>query len=273
MSEICLKTCELCLGYGKSAIIDGMNVEIKVGRITALLGANGCGKSTLLNGLAGQLPPMNGRVLLHGETIHSQAPKTIARQIAVLAQQSDTPGDMSVFQLVKLGRYPHLAVFGRWSARDEEACRAALRLTAMEDLADKALDALSGGQRQRAWISLALAQQTDILLLDEPTTYLDLAHQMEIMEMVQTLVRDHGKTVVAVLHDLNQAARYADEIILLRQGRVIAHGSPEYVINPENVEAAYGVSVSCVKDDATGETYYNPRSIAAKQLGTSPMER
>lgn len=257
MSKACFKISDLSLGYGEKVIVDGLSLEIEKGKITALLGANGCGKSTILKGLTGQLKPMQGTVLLGDLPVGNMTAKAIAKQIAVLSQHAEKPLGLNVGQLVKMGRYPYLSLFDRWSDVDEIACNEALELTAMDKLKEQPLDALSGGQLQRAWISLALAQQTEVLLLDEPTTFLDLAHQLEIMDLMKKLVRQNDKTIIAVLHDLNQAARYADHIVLLKDGRLIAQGEPAKVITPANVKKTYGVAVSKITDPKSGKTYFD----------------
>ncbi len=236
----------LTTGYARKNILEHLDFEILHGRFTVLIGPNGCGKSTLLRALCNLMPVRDGGVLLDGRQISEFSTKEIARRVGVLAQGPVAPEGLTVEDLARQGRYPHRSLFGQWSDKDETACRTALELTALTHLKDRAIDNLSGGQRQRAWIAMTLAQQTGILLLDEPTTYLDLAHQIEVLDLVQRLVREQQTTVVAVLHDINQAARYADHIVAMKDGRIAVQGSPEEVINKETIEAVFGVRVAIV---------------------------
>lgn len=246
------------IGYGRTTIVSDLDMEIERGSFTALVGPNGSGKSTLLRAFAGLLPLQQGTVKLGGDTIAALSSKQIARRLGMLSQGPSVPEGMTVLDLVRQGRYPHRSIFGRWSPEDEEACEQALELTGMQHLRDRDLDSLSGGQRQRAWISMTLAQQTDILLLDEPTTFLDIAHQSEVMELLEILVSTRGKTVVAVLHDLNQAARHADRIAFLKDGRLLAHGSPGEVMNGELIELVFGVTCHVMNDPITGKPLFLP---------------
>ncbi len=246
------------VSYGQTAVFQSLSFRVKPRTLTALIGSNGSGKSTILRMLAGLIKPRSGSILLDGCSIFDLSVKQMARRIGVLSQGPVAPEGLKVEDLVRQGRYPHRSLFGRWSVQDDKECNDALRLTGMDDFRDRQLDSLSGGQRQRAWISMALAQQTDILLLDEPTTYLDLAHQIEIMELAVDLVRQNGKTVVAVLHDLNQAARYADCVLLLKEGSIIAAGTPDAVITAENIANAFGVLAEVCRDPFTGTPMYIP---------------
>lgn len=241
----------VCIAYGQTIILEGLDLAIPSGVFTALIGPNGSGKSTILRALAGLLRPIAGTVQLDGRSISDLSTKRLARRIGVLAQGPVAPEALTVHDLVRQGRYPHRSLFGRWSERDDEACDAALALTGMESLRDRPIDSLSGGQCQRAWIAMTLAQETPILLLDEPTTFLDLAHQIEVMELVGQLVNERGKTVVAVLHDLNQAARYADHMVMLNAGKVAAAGRPEAVMTAENIHTVFGVRATIISDPVT----------------------
>lgn len=263
--SIRLRTQNLCLGYGDLCLVDDLTLDIPQGRLTALIGPNGSGKSTILRGLSGLLAPQKGTVHLDDQPITSLAPKMLARQIGLLSQESHAPEGMTVWELVRQGRYPHRTLFDRWGPTDEEACLQAIELTGMLMFRDRPLQTLSGGQRQRAWISLSLAQQTDILLLDEPTTFLDLAHQIEILDLVASLVQEQSKTVVAILHDLNLAARYADHIILLKDGQVLASGNAEQVIQSEIIERAFGIACDISHDPMTGDQLCMPRSKRRRQ--------
>lgn len=243
---------DIAVSYGDNPVLDGVSLAIPDCSFTVLLGPNGCGKSTLLKALAGALPVRRGVIELDALPIGKLSVKEIAKRIAVLPQGPASPEGLTVRGLVEQGRYPHRGVFGRWSDADEAACAGALSLTALVDHAERRLDTLSGGQRQRAWIAMTLAQETGTLLLDEPTTFLDLAHQIEILDLVRDLVHSRGKTVVAVLHDLNQAARYADRLVLLKAGTIIAEGSPAEVLTESSVREVFGVACSIITDPESG---------------------
>lgn len=242
----------LSLAYGRVGIVENLDLAIPDRAFTALVGPNGSGKSTLLRALAGLLAPRDGAILLDGRSIARLPAKEMARRVGMLSQGPGAPDGLTVLDLVRQGRYPHRSLFGRWSQADEDACAQALSLTGMGALCDRPLDSLSGGQRQRAWIAMTLTQETDIVLLDEPTTFLDLAHQIEVMELIAALVGERGKTVVAVLHDLNQAARYADHMVLLKVGRIAAAGRPDEVMTVEAIDEVFGVAASILSDPVTG---------------------
>ncbi|HEV2510786.1 ABC transporter ATP-binding protein [Bosea sp. (in: a-proteobacteria)] len=250
----------LSLSYGGTTIVAGLDLAVPERAFTALLGPNGSGKSTVLRALAGLLAPKSGAVLLDGRSIADRPAKETARRIGILSQGPAAPEGLTVLDLIRQGRYPHRSLFGRWSQADEDACAQALRLTGTGALCDRPLDSLSGGQRQRAWIAMALAQETDILLLDEPTTFLDLTHQIELMDLIASLVDERGTTVVAVLHDLNQAARYADHMVFLKAGKIAATGEPGQVITAQVVEQVFGVATSIVPDPVTGTPMCIPRA-------------
>lgn len=240
------------VAYGRATVVDGLDFVVPSGVFTALIGPNGSGKSTILRAFGGLLALTAGTIRLDGNPIKKLATKEMARRVGVLAQGPVAPEGLTVMDLVRQGRYPHRSLFGRWSQRDDAACAEALSLTSMEGLADRPLDSLSGGQRQRAWIAMTLAQETPVLLLDEPTTFLDLAHQIEVMDLISDLTTNRGKTVVAVLHDLNQAARYADHMVLLKSGKIVAAGSPEQVMRPDTVREVFGVAVAVMSDPIAG---------------------
>jgi iron complex transport system ATP-binding protein len=252
------------VAYGRAMVVKDLDLAIPPGAFTALIGPNGSGKSTILRALGGLLAPMAGAVRLGGQSIAELSTQEIARRIGVLAQGPVAPEGLTVLDLVRQGRYPHLSLFGRRSERDDAACTEALILTGMQELAGRPLDSLSGGQRQRAWIAMTLAQETPILLLDEPTTFLDLAHQIEVMELVSGLVAERGKTVVAVLHDLNQAARYANHIVLLKTGAIAATGGPAEVVSAELIEHVFGVAVTVMRDPVAGTPMCIPLSQRRK---------
>lgn len=235
----------------KTIIIHDLNLTIHKGTITALVGPNGCGKSTLLRGLSRLLKPSRGNVYLNGQDIHALKAKDLARQLGILPQSPVAPEGLTVHELVAQGRYPHQSWFQQWSHKDAEVVEAALVKTNLTLFADRPVDTLSGGQRQRAWIAMALAQETDVLLLDEPTTYLDLAYQMDVLDLLDDLNAD-GHTIIMVLHDLNQAARYADTIVALRGGQIVAQGTPESVVTSDNIHQVFGLKAEVIADPITG---------------------
>lgn len=238
----------LRLAYGDRSIVDDLTLDLPNGRISVLIGANGCGKSTLLRGLARLLPPAAGAVLLDGRSIATLPSKEVAKVLGLLPQSPVAPDGITVADLVGRGRYPHQGWFRQWSADDDRAVAAALRATGTLDLADRPIDELSGGQRQRVWIAMALAQETDLLLLDEPTTYLDLSHQIEVLDLLTDLNRRLGTTIVIVMHDLNLACRYADHLIAMRRGRIIAEGRPETVITVDVLREVFGLDAVVIPD-------------------------
>jgi iron complex transport system ATP-binding protein len=251
---------DLRVGYGDRDVIDGLDVDIPAGRITAVVGPNACGKSTLLRALARLLKPAGGTVLLDGHDIHRLPTKVVATRLGILPQQPNAPEGLTVADLVARGRNPHQRWFTQWSAADEDAVVDALRRTATTDLANRPLDELSGGQRQRAWIAMALAQGTPTMLLDEPTTFLDLAHQVDVLDLLADLNDHDGRTVVLVLHDLNQACRYAHHLIAMRDGQIVATGPPAAVVTPALVRDVFGLAVTVLGDPETGTPLIVPRS-------------
>lgn len=254
-----LRTDAVSLGYGDRVVVDGVSLEIPTGRTTAVVGPNGCGKSTLLRGLGRLLKPSAGRVVLDGDDIHALPTREVARRLGLLPQTPIVPEGVSVLELVERGRHPHQGLFRTWGREDEAAVASALERTDLVDLAHVPVDSLSGGQRQRAWIAMVLAQETSVLLLDEPTSFLDVAHQLDVHDLVRGLCDDHGVTVVMVLHDLGMAGRYADHLVAMRDGRVVAEGPPEVVVTPEVIEAVFGVAATVLTDPATGAPVVVPR--------------
>ncbi|MFE5288400.1 ABC transporter ATP-binding protein [Nocardia sp. NPDC056611] len=248
----------LTLGYGERIIVDGLSVDIEPGLITTVIGPNGCGKSTLLRSLGRLLRPKAGRVLLDGKAIATMKTKDIARVVGMLPQTPVAPEGLTVADLVARGRHPHQSWLRQWSADDETEVLAALEQTGIADLAGRTLDELSGGQRQRAWISMALAQGTDILLLDEPTTYLDLTHALEVLDLVDRLHDDLGRTVVMVLHDLNLAIRYSDRLIVMRDGRIQAQGAPADIIDAELLLEVFNLRAEVLEDPVSGRPMIVP---------------
>jgi iron complex transport system ATP-binding protein len=236
------------LAYDGRVVVDRLDVEIPDGRITAIVGPNACGKSTLLRALARLLRPRSGSVVLDGQEIHRLPTRQVARRLGLLPQSPISPDGILVADLVARGRTPHQSWFHQWSESDEAAVRSALEATGTADLADRAVDELSGGQRQRVWLAMALAQQTDLMLLDEPTTFLDITHQLEVLELIAVLNATAGRTVVVVLHDLNLACRYAHHIVAMRAGAVVATGAPAEVISEDTVAAVFGLRCVVIED-------------------------
>lgn len=245
-----LEARDLVVAYDGKIAVDGVDLALDPGSFTVILGPNASGKSTVLRTLARVLTPESGKVLFDGRLLREYGSKELARRMGLLPQDAIAPEGMRVADLVSRGRYPHHSALQRWTSADDQATRHALDATNTADLAERYVDQLSGGQRQRVWVALLLAQQTPVLLLDEPTTFLDIAHQYELLDILKELNRQ-GKTVVAVLHDLNQAARYADTLILMRDGRVIATGSPSEIITADRVSAVFGIDAVVIPDPVT----------------------
>lgn len=254
----------LTLAYGEREVVHDLTLAIPDGQVTAVVGPNACGKSTLLRGLARLLPPVRGRVLLDGVPVAQRPTREVARVLGVLPQQSLAPEGVTVAELVGRGRSPHHGLLDRWSGADDAAVAEALHLTRTLDLAERRLDELSGGQRQRVWIAMVLAQGTDVLLLDEPTTFLDVAHQVEVLDLLAELNATRGTTVVLVLHDLSLAARYADLLVVMAQGRVVAAGPPAQVLDAATVRRAFGLECVVVPDPVTGTPLVVPLGSARR---------
>jgi iron complex transport system ATP-binding protein len=242
----------LTLSYQENIIINELDVTIPKGEITVFIGGNGCGKSTLLRSFARLLPPQKGSILLDGKDMAKLPTKQVARKLAVLPQSPMAPEGLTVLQLVKQGRYPYQSWLQQWSKEDEVAVKKALKATGMELFAERPIDSLSGGQRQRAWIAMTLAQQTEVILLDEPTTYLDLSHQIEILDLLFELNQQEQRTIVMVLHDLNLASRYADHIIAISNQGIYAQGRPEEIITSTLVRNVFGLEAQIVEDPLFG---------------------
>jgi iron complex transport system ATP-binding protein len=253
-----LEVTGLSLGYDGRAVIDGLDLQIPPGKVTVIVGANASGKSTLLRGIARLMRPSAGVVSLDGRDIHDYKAKELAAVVGILPQTPIAPDGITVAELVGRGRYPHQGWLRPWSADDERVVTAALAATGTQDLADRRIEELSGGQRQRAWIAMALAQDPDILLLDEPTTFLDVTHQLDVLDLLLQLNRETTATVVMVLHDLNLAARYADHLVVMAGGGVVAAGQPEEVITAELVSAAFGLESRIVPDPVAGSPMVIP---------------
>jgi iron complex transport system ATP-binding protein len=255
-----LETENLTLAYGERIIINELNMTIPEGKVTVFIGSNGCGKSTLLRSLARLLKPKSGSVLLDGHSISRLSTKEVARRLAILPQSTAAPEGLTVLQLVKQGRYPYQSWLRQWSEEDEKMVTWALDATQMSELAEQPVDSLSGGQRQRAWIAMVLAQGTHTLLLDEPTTYLDMTHQLEVLDILAELNRNEKRTVVMVLHDLNLACRYADHIVAVQNQTVYAEGAPESVMTEDLVRAVFNLDCRIIKDPIYGTPMCIPYS-------------
>ncbi|CAM3180027.1 ABC transporter ATP-binding protein [Paracoccus nototheniae] len=258
MSQPILSAQTITAGYGQTRILQDLDLDLPPGRITAIVGANACGKSTLLRTLTRLLPPRSGQVLLDGKSIHAMAPRKLAQIMGLLPQSPIAPEGITVADLVSRGRHPHHGLLSRWSTADDRAIADALQATQTTDLAERAVDELSGGQRQRVWIAMALAQQTQLLLLDEPTTFLDISHQIEVLDLLTDLNRTRGTTVVMVLHDLNLAARYADHLIAMTQGRIHAAGPPRAVLTQAMVATVFGLDSRIIADPVSGRPLMLP---------------
>ncbi|TWJ21560.1 iron complex transport system ATP-binding protein [Micromonospora endolithica] len=242
----------MTLAYERRTIARDLTVAVPDRSFTVVIGPNACGKSTLLRALSRLLRPAAGSVLLDGEDIHRRPARAVARTLGLLPQSSVAPEGIGVAELVARGRYPHQGLLRQWSREDERVVAESMAATGVADLADRPVDELSGGQRQRVWLAMALAQQTPLLLLDEPTTYLDIAHQIEILDLCARLHEEQGRTLVAVLHDLNHAARYATHLIAMRDGRVVAAGPPGEVVTAARVEEVFGLPCRVIEDPETG---------------------
>lgn len=260
---------DVTIGYDKKTISEHLDLEVPEGRFTAIIGPNACGKSTLLRALSRLLKPGRGEVLLDGRDIHSRPAREVARRLGLLPQSSIAPDGITVAELVARGRFPHQKLIRQWSAGDEDAVVAAMAATGVTELSGELVDTLSGGQRQRVWVAMVLAQQTPIVLLDEPTTFLDIAHQIELLELCVRLNREQGTTMVAVLHDLNQAARYADHLVVMKSGRIVAQGDPREVMTAELVEDVFGLGCRIIDDPEDAHPAGHPAIIGvpADRLG------
>ncbi|MFJ5225421.1 ABC transporter ATP-binding protein [Streptomyces sp. NPDC088400] len=263
---------ELTLAYDDHTVVHELDLAVPDGRVTVIVGPNACGKSTTLRALGRLLRPKGGSVLLDGAELARIPTKRIARSIGLLPQSPAAPEAITVADLVSRGRQPHQRWWQQWSDEDERAVTDAMTRTDVTELADRPVDELSGGQRQRVWIAMALAQETDLLLLDEPTTFLDIAHQVEVLDLVRRLNHEQGRTVVIVLHDLNQAARYADHLVAMKAGRIVAEGHPSEVVTAELVREVFGLESVVVPDPVTGSPLVVPGAPyrpGALEAGTS----
>ncbi|WP_028850979.1 ABC transporter ATP-binding protein [Thermocrispum municipale] len=242
----------LTLGYDRRIVSRDLTVSIPPGSFTVIIGPNACGKSTLLKALSGIVTPNDGTVVLDGKELSRYPAKALARKLGLLPQSASAPDAITVVDLVSRGRYPYQRMLRQWSAEDEEAVTSAMAATGVTDLADRPVDELSGGQRQRVWLAMVLAQQTQLLLLDEPTTFLDIAHQIDVLDLCADLHEQGGRTLVAVLHDLNHAARYATHLIVMSQGAIVAEGKPAEVLTEQLVTDVFGLQCQVIDDPQTG---------------------
>jgi len=256
-----MHTEHLNLAYGERQIVEDLSVEIGRGQVTAIVGPNGCGKSTLLRSLARLLKPAAGGILLDGVDIHRVPTRDLARRLAMLPQSPLTPSGITVRELVGYGRFPHQGLLRGVSREDREAIEWALNVTDLGDYGDREVDTLSGGERQRAWIAMSLAQKTDVLLLDEPTTFLDIHYQLDLLNLVRTLNHEHGLTVVWVLHELNQAAAFSDHIIMLKEGKVICQGDPRLVMTPEAIRTVFNIDCCVIQHPMGAAPVCVPNSL------------
>lgn len=246
-----IKTNDLNIGYDEATIVKELNMQIPNGKVTSIIGPNGCGKSTVLKAIGRILKPKQGFVYLNGDEIRSLSTREIAKKMAILPQTPTAPSGLTVSELVAYGRFPHQSGFGKLTPEDKKIIQWAIDVTKLQGFEHREVDTLSGGQRQRVWIAMALAQQTDLILLDEPTTYLDMAHQLEVLQLLQDLNQKQGCTIAMVLHDLNLAARFSDYMIAIRDGSIISHGTPEEVMKPEVLKKVFSIDADIV---------YEPRS-------------
>ena len=244
----CISTKNLNISYGNLDIVKDLNLDIPKGKITTIIGSNGCGKSTILKTIARIIQAKSGDIFVNNINIKEQSPKELAKVMAVLPQSPQAPSGLTVEELIAYGRFPHQKGFGKMKKEDEDIVTWALKSTGIEEFRERPMEALSGGQRQRAWIAMALAQQTEILILDEPTTYLDLAHQLEILKLLEELNRKQGTTIVMVIHELNNAARFADHMIGVKKGKVVCQGTAHEVMTKENLKELFNIDAEIVED-------------------------
>ncbi|PKH22766.1 iron-enterobactin transporter ATP-binding protein [Enterobacterales bacterium CwR94] len=253
-----LQARQLTLSYGERPIVEGVDLALRDGEFTVIIGPNGCGKSTLLRAFSRGLLPEKGEIHLDGENLHRYKPRRVARELSLLSQNASLTESLTVFDLVSRGRYPHQTFLRPWSAEDEQVVKAALSAVDLTAMAQRPVNALSGGQRQRAWFAMTLAQQTPIVLLDEPTTWLDIAHQIELLDLCRAL-HQQGKTLVMVLHDINQALRYATHLVMMKAGQIVAEGKPVDIVTEASMADVFGLKCRIIDDPETGKPLIIPR--------------
>ncbi|WP_336791035.1 ABC transporter ATP-binding protein [Paenibacillus sp. MMO-177] len=266
-----LATSNLDIAYDDRLIVHNLNIAIPQGKITALVGSNGSGKSTILKTMARLMNPSGGSVLLDGRSIHKQSTKEVAKQLAILPQNPTAPDGLTVAELVSYGRFPYQKGFGSLTKEDRGIIQWAIEATGMGEFTDRPVDQLSGGQRQRAWIAMALAQETDILFLDEPTTFLDMAHQLEVLHLLQKLNEMNNRTVVMVVHDLNHASRYAHHMVAIKKGTVVGEGTPAEVMTPDILREVFNIEADIVPDPRTGVPLCLPYALAGEPAADKAM--
>ncbi|MGO0059922.1 ABC transporter ATP-binding protein [Brevibacillus fluminis] len=266
MSDQRLYTEGLHIAYSERTIVENLNLSIPAHKITALVGSNGSGKSTILKTMARIMKPKGGTVFLDGKSIHSQSTREVAKQLAILPQNPTAPEGLTVSELISYGRFPHQKGFGSLSAADKKIVQWAVEVTGLSRFYDHPVDQLSGGQRQRAWIAMALAQETDVLFLDEPTTFLDMAHQLEVLQLLQQLNQEQQRTIVMVVHDLNHATRYAQHMVAIKKGTVVAEGSPAEVMTQHVLREVFNIEADIIPDPRTGVPLCLPYELAHSRI-------
>lgn len=270
---VMLSTEQLGIAYGELDIVKGLNLEIPEGKVTTIIGPNGCGKSTILKTMSRILDAKTGAVYLDGKAIHKTPTKEIAKKMAILPQTPTAPSGLTVSELVSYGRFPHQSGFGRLTDEDREIVKWAIEVTGMEQFYNRPIEALSGGQRQRVWIAMALAQETDLLLLDEPTTYLDLAHQLEVLQLLEKLNKQQKRTIVMVIHDLNHAARFAHHMVAINKGSIIKEGTPKEVMTSTVLKDVFNIDAEIVADPRTGKPVCITYDLISKETTERRKEK
>ena len=261
MSNVMMQVNHLSAGYQGHKVIEDISFQVEQGKIYSIIGPNGCGKTTLIRAVSRNIRPSAGQVLLDGENIYKMNTRKVAQKVAVLSQSNNTMSDVSVRTLVQYGRFAHMAWWQGRSAQDERIVDWALEKTGMTDFANRKINALSGGERQRAWIAMSIAQKPEILLLDEPTTYLDISHQLEIMELVARLNREENITILMVLHDINHAVRYSDELIVLQDHRIDRQGDPWSILSSDVLEKVFRVQAQITADSENGTPIFYAKAV------------
>lgn len=268
MTQISIQ--DIKVSYKEKTIIPSLNVTIPKGKVTTIIGPNGCGKSTLLKTISHLVTPDEGVVYLDGKMIHQQSPKELAKQLSLMPQSPTTPQGLTVFELVSYGRFPHLKGFKRLSKKDNEKIEWALDVTGIKDFAEMEVESLSGGQRQKVWIALTLAQDTDVIILDEPTTYLDMAHQLDVLQLLKKLNDQEDRTIVMVLHDINHAARFSDHLIMMNAGEIVETGSPLSVMTQKTLKQVYNIEATIISEPKTGCPICVTYDLCEEEINAEP---